>query len=276
MKLIIESGSTKADWLFYEKSEKHRSTTAGINPTTNPNLDSIDIAAQKDLLIECSHIYLYTAGGHNANARSRVKQWLESKAMHAQVHVYEDTLAAARACFGSKNGVVGILGTGSNSTYYDGAKLHALVPTLGYLTSDEGGGTQLGRKVLQAYYYNQMPEQVRAYYEEHYPTDRQEVVTQLYSKGHNNRYIASFASLLTDIASDWGQALVRSAFEEYIDLRVAPFTKQYQCGLSVIGSIAYYHKEILHQVCADKDISLQEIIHKPLDRLLHYHLEQNI
>lgn len=276
MKLIIESGSTKADWLFYKDAEIARSTTAGINPTTNPDLNLVNINEQLVHLEQTTDIYLYTAGAHNPNACQRVHDWLQSKAQEATVHVYEDTLAAARASFFDQKGVVGILGTGSNSTYYDGSHLHAVLPTLGYLTSDEGGGTQLGRKVLRGYFYNQMPDEVRSYFESNYPSDRQEIVTGLYSKGHNNKFLASFASLLTDTKSSWGDNIVRESFEEYIELRVAPFVKQYACDFSVIGSIAYHHSAILNEVCADKGISLREIIHKPLNRLLQYHLERNI
>jgi len=275
MQLIIESGSTKADWaLFSSKEDAKMYTTHGINPTTLADLDVIELPAELTArLDEVSKIHYYGAGINTMQAVERIKAWFIKKCVNAkEVHVAEDCLAAARACFGQNEGIVGILGTGSNSSYYDGSQVYNLVPTLGFIISDEGGGTYLGKEILRAYFYGYMPEDVRMVFEDKYLTDKTEILYKLYRGGEPNRFLASYASLLTDISNDWTDSLVMACMKKYLEVRVVPFYDERQLTLSFVGSIAYYHKHVMAELCEEYNITLGEIIHKPLERLMEYHL----
>ena len=122
MQLIIESGSTKADWVIFSSREDAQTfSTHGINPTTLADLNVIDLPTDlTKKLAEVDKVHFYGAGINSMQAVERIKAWLKSKCPKTnEVHVAEDCLAAARACFGNDEGIVGILGTGSNSSYYD-------------------------------------------------------------------------------------------------------------------------------------------------------------
>jgi len=191
MQLIIESGSTKADWaLFSSKEDAKMYTTHGINPTTLADLDVIELPAELTARLDkVSKIHYYGAGINTMQAVERIKAWFIKKCVNAkEVQVAEDCLAAARACFGQNEGIIGILGTGSNSSYYDGSQVYNLVPTLGFIISDEGGGTYLGKEILRAYFYGYMPEDVRMVFEDKYLTDKTEILYKLYRGGEPNRF----------------------------------------------------------------------------------------
>lgn len=277
MQLIIESGSTKADWAIFSSRENAKTyTTHGINPTTLADLSVIQLPEElKVRLKEVTKIHYYGAGINSMQAVERIKSWLISNSPTVEaenVHVAEDCLAAARACFGDNEGIVGILGTGSNSSYYDGKQVFNLVPTLGFIISDEGGGTYLGKEILRAYFYGYMPEDVRLVFEDKYLTDKTEILYKLYRGGEPNRFLASYASLMTDIHTDWTDSLVISCIRKYLKVRIIPYYDERQLTLSFVGSIAYHHRHILAVLCEEYEITLGKIIHKPLEPLMEYHL----
>jgi len=275
MQLIIESGSTKADWVIFSTRENAQTySTHGINPTTLADLSVIQLPS--DLIKQLEYvtkIHYYGAGINSMQAVERIKSWLKSNSPKAnEIHVAEDCLAAARACFGDQEGIVGILGTGSNSSYYDGNQVYNLVPTLGFIISDEGGGTYLGKEILRSYFYGYMPEDVRMIFEDKYLTDKTEILYKLYRGGEPNKFLASYASLLTDIHTEWTDTLVLTCIRRYLEVRIIPFYDDRQLTLSFVGSIAHYHKHILAELCEEYNISLGKIIHKPLESLMNYHL----
>lgn len=275
MQLIIESGSTKADWVIFSTRENAQTySTHGINPTTLADLSVIQLPS--DLIKQLEYvtkIHYYGAGINSMQAVERIKSWLKSNSPKAnEIHVAEDCLAAARACFGDQEGIVGILGTGSNSSYYDGNQVYNLVPTLGFIISDEGGGTYLGKEILRSYFYGYMPEDVRMIFEDKYLTDKTEILYKLYRGGEPNRFLASYASLLTDIHTEWTDTLVLTCIRRYLEVRIIPFYDDRQLTLSFVGSIAHYHKHILAELCEEYNITLGKIIHKPLESLMNYHL----
>ena len=275
MQLIIESGSTKADWVIFSTRENAQMySTHGINPTTLPDLDVIQLPPDLTKQLEyVTKVHYYGAGINSMQAVERIKLWLKSNSPEAkEIHVAEDCLAAARACFGDNEGIVGILGTGSNSSYYDGKQVYNLVPTLGFIISDEGGGTYLGKELLRAYFYGYMPEDVRIIFEDKYLTDKTDILYNLYRGDEPNRFLASYASLLTDIHTDWTDSLVMACIRRYLEVRVIPFYDERQLTLSFVGSIAHYHKHILAELCEEYNINLGKIIHKPLETLMKYHL----
>jgi glucosamine kinase len=126
------------------------------------------------------HIFFYGAGINDAVSTQRITDWFRSYGFQGRINVAEDLIAAARACFGDDTGIVCILGTGSNSCVYEKGKVIDSVPTLGYIFNDEGGGTQIGKEVLKAYFCKTMPEAERNIFEANYPITKEEVVEKVY------------------------------------------------------------------------------------------------
>lgn len=273
MFIIIESGSTKADWVVVDDSENQRFyRTKGINPSTQ--IELLDLNEYKDLCEEFSgrsDIYFYGAGADDPESNSRIQLWLNQYGFNGNVQVAGDTIAAARACFGIGKGIVCILGTGSNSCVYDGEKILKAIPSLGYIFSDEGGGVHIGKEIIKSYFYGTMPSKERMIFEDNYKITKSQVIENVYRSTTGNRYIASFADFLPKINGQWKDDLIKRIFREFIVLRILRYEECRILPLSFVGSIAYYHKKYLDEVLSEYGLFTSEVIHQPIFQLIEYH-----
>ncbi len=274
MFIVVDSGSTKADWAIVDDDgEVVIISTQGINPSTQHVL--IPLENYPDLLAyirSTLHIYFYAAGISSSDHRSKISAWLISVGFTGELTAESDTLAGARACFGRKAGILGILGTGSNAAYYDGDVLHAVVPSLGYILSDEGGGVQLGKEIIKAYIYSTMPDHVRLVFEQHFgQVSKEHVTAELYENNGGSRYLAHFASILTEFDGEWKEALFNHCFGEYISVRIAPLKNKYKVPIKLVGTIGYLHRDQLNRVAGTYGIQIDDYVHKPIQSLIDFH-----
>ena len=277
MFIIVESGSTKADWVAVESPDITRFySTAGINPSTQhifPALSETPGLAEEILKAEV--IFFYSAGLVDDASRTRMDDWVRSTGFKGQINSEDDMIAAARACCGSEPGIVGILGTGSNSCLYDGQSITTSIPSLGYIISDEGGGVHLGKEILKSYFYMLMPSADRTLFESQFPVSRATVLERLYRTPGANTYLASFARFLQMTDSEWKTGILKKVFREFIQLRLLPYPECSKYHVSFTGSIAYYHRHILSETLDEFGLHTGKIIQKPISKLIEYHINNS-
>src|SRR5258708_27542062 len=198
--LIADSGSTKCEWCWLSDGKKKKVVTQGLSPYF---LDAAGIGAvlSRELLPALKDrrvklVYVYGTGCANLDNRKMVHKALRRAWQGASVHVTHDLMGAALALSGNSKGIACILGTGSNSCYFDGRKIARNSPGLGYVLGDEGSGAYLGKKVLQYYLYNTFDEELRYKFDAKYVTNRQEILENVYKRPLPNRYLASFTLFL--------------------------------------------------------------------------------
>jgi glucosamine kinase len=274
MFIVVDSGSTKADWAIIDgEKDIIIISTNGINPSTQSDLDPLlDKEALLNYIRLSESIYFYAAGITSTDHQVKIGNWLKSLGFEGVLSAESDTLAGARACFGRKAGILGILGTGSNAAYYDGDVLHAGIPSLGYILSDEGGGVHLGKEIIKSFIYGTMPANVRLVFEQHFgQITKDQVITALY-KGHaGSRFLANFASILVDFDGEWKDALFSQCFGEFISTRLLPLKNKYDVPIKLIGTIGYLHREQMKRVAKAYDIHIDEYIQKPILSLIDFH-----
>jgi N-acetylglucosamine kinase-like BadF-type ATPase len=207
---------------------------------------------------------------------SRINDWFLSFHFNGKLFVSEDMIAAARACCGDKAGIVCILGTGSNSCVYDGSKVIKAIPTIGYVFSDEGGGTQLGKEILKSYFYGIMPEKEREIFEQHFSVTKESLVEKVYRSSGGNKYVASFAQYLVLIDGKWKENLIKKCFREFVELRILRYPESKTYNISFVGSIAHYHRKYLNEVMDEYGLKAHEVIQQPIYKLIEYHLKNII
>jgi len=184
--LIADSGATKTEWCVLRGGKKKSIVTQGISPYFL-STEQIVSLLKKELwpsvkAMGITDIFYYGTGCANpANARA-VKKALDIVFPDAKSTVTHDLMAAARALCGTQKGVACILGTGSNSCYYDGKKIVRNSPGLGYVLGDEGSGAYLGKKVIQYYLYDTFDEELRARFDASFTTTAAEILEQVYKK----------------------------------------------------------------------------------------------
>lgn len=273
MFVIAESGSTKIDWAILKPDQSvFQMTTAGINPSLRDPMTTLRLPEELIQHVNASgDIHFYGAGIISEKTSGLVKDWLTSHGIVNKIYTYEDLLASARACCGSEEGIACILGTGSNSCVYDGNKIVRAVPTLGYLLSDEGSGFHLGKKIITAYFYGEMPDHVQKSFEEQYQISKEQVIESIYKKPEGNKYIASFTKFLSDTDVIWRKKIVHEVFESFIKTRVLSYKLKSDIPVNFVGSIAFHFQTELNEILAEYNLHSKNIIQKPLDALIEYH-----
>lgn len=281
MILIADGGSTKVDWVALDSNKKElfRVQTKGINPSVlNPD-EIICRIKESNILInaanEVEKVFFYGAGCGTQKPIELLKNIFQNIFKKAIVHVHEDMLAAVYASSGNKKAIVCILGTGSNSCYFDGEKLH-YIPSLGYIIMDEASGNYFGKKLLRDFYYKKMPKKLRTYFKEIYNLEPDYVKENLYKKESPNMYLASHAKFMLEHKNKkYIKKLVKKGFKEFFKYRIS-YHKQKNVPVYFIGSIAYYFQNILEEVAINQNYNIEGIIQRPIDNLIKYHKETNL
>lgn len=278
MILIADSGSTKTDWCGLYKGRTNRLKTQGINPF-HQTTDMIQSLLYKELLPQLpvepvEAIYFYGAGC-TAERGGLVRDCL-LKVFGEQTHieVHSDLLGAARAMCGHNPGIVCILGTGSNSCYYDGRKIDSQVPSLGYILGDEGSGAYFGKRLVSDCLKHLLPQDLEKLLMEGYGLSMEKAILQVYRMPLPNRYLAGFAPFLSQHRERLEiQALIHEGFTAFVQRNL----KHYPQGMPVyvIGTVAYTFKEELKEVLAGNGYMQVEVAQSPMKGLVKFHKEED-
>ncbi len=270
MKLIIDSGGTKADWAVIDGVLKARDTGAGIRTREDTKLEiPVEITPYRE---EITEIYYYGAGLYSKKRSVFIFEIFKSAFPNANIKVESDLLAAARATALTSPAIVCILGTGSNSCVYDGTNiLHNITP-LGFIIGDEGGGTTIGKEVLKGYFYNEMPESTKKIFEQKYPNlSKTRVLNAVNDMSQSAAYISSFAKFPNEVDCEYLSNMVKSELKTYLTRRVMPYKEYKTYPLHFVGSIAYFYRSHIKSLCSDTGQSLGQILRKPITGLIEYH-----
>lgn len=280
MKLLVDSGSTKADWISIDESGKvlFTSQTLGLNPEVL-NKDEIiarlndrfDISLNKGSV---SHLYFYGAGCGTDRMKLFLTEVFKGYFTNAQIVVHEDTYAAVYATTPKdEEAIVCILGTGSNCSYFDGKILHQKVQSLGYIAMDDCSGNQFGRKLLRGYYFNKMPKALADKFAKAFDLDADVIKHNLYKEPNPNAYLATFAKfLIQHKKEEFCQKIIFSDMEDFVENYIKQYENCHEVPIHFIGSIAFYLKEELQTVLERHNLKLGNVLRRPIDGLIDFHV----
>jgi len=277
MKLVADSGSTKTQWtLFSPDMEKKEFLTAGINPYYQSQEEIADFLSDNLKFTEeeyasVSAIYFYGAGCADETKNEVVRGALCRFFTKANIEVQSDLLGAARALFGHNPGIACILGTGSNSCYYDGEIIVKNITPLGFILGDEGSGAVLGRQLIADYMKRMMPLDVSDLFYERFHIDRVKIMESVYRRPFPNRFMASFAPFLSmHREHSYIQQLILDGFDAFFRRNVMQYDyKSLPAG--VIGSVGNSFQQELTTVASRYGIRITEIHKSPIDGLITFH-----
>ena len=274
--LIADSGSTKTQWCLLAGDKKKMISTQGISPYFL-NDETLGKILSEELLpktgnINIDEIYYYGTGCSNPKNISLVKRGLKKIYKTSSIKVEHDLLGAAKALCGNEKGIACILGTGSNSCFYNGKKVVKNSPGLGFILGDEGSGTHLGKKVLQYYLYNTFDAELMDKFKEKYPQTASEILDSVYKTALPNRYLAGFVNFLIE---NRGHFMVENIIEDSINdfffNHVYKYRESWSLPINFVGSVAYGFKDVLAEMCREYEIKLGNVIKSPMDGLIKYH-----
>lgn len=276
--LIADSGATKAEWCLLNNGKKKILFTQGISPYFL-NTGQIAELVTKELAVKLGKltvefIYYYGTGCANPeNARS-IKKALMGVFPKAKVHVHTDLMGAARAVCGHEKGIACILGTGSNSCYFNGKVIVRNSPGIGYVLGDEGSGAYLGKKLLQYYLYNTFDEDLRALFDAKYVTTPSEILDNVYKKPLPNRYLASFTMFLAENRGHYMiENIIEDGLNDFFFQHLCRYAGAWKYPVNFVGSVAYGFKDVIQELCHTYEFELGTVLKNPMEGLVKYHSE---
>jgi N-acetylglucosamine kinase-like BadF-type ATPase len=282
MILIVDSGSTKTDWIaINEKGDTLFETqTLGLNPQVLGNhilkeriVNNFELYKFRK---EVDQIFFYGAGCGTEPPRVLIKTVFSDIFKNcSKFSVKEDTYAAIYSTAKSNTkSIVCILGTGSNCTYFDGNSIEQKVISLGYILMDDASGNYFGRQLLRDYYFNRIPKKTADKFNSEFVLDAETIKDNLYKQPNPNTYLAKFARFLIENKdSDYGKSLIKRGFDLFIERQILQFSDATEVPIHFVGSISFYLKDQLIECLKNYNLKAGTIIRKPIDGLLKYHQE---
>ncbi len=281
MRLLVDSGSTKADWIAIDDDGKILFTTQtlGLNPEILDGdeiikrlNDRFDILQNKD---KATHLFFYGAGCGTDRMKINLSQVFQKYFSNAIIDVREDTYAAVYATTPrGEEAIVSILGTGSNCSFFDGKELHQKVQSLGYIVMDDCSGNVFGKELIRKYYFNKMPKELAVEFEKEYNLDPDFIKNKLYKEPNPNAYLATFAKFLIQHKdSDFCKKIIFKGMKSFVKNYIRQYDNCKDVPVHFVGSIAFYLKDEL-QITFDKyEMKLGNVLRRPIDGLIAYHIE---
>lgn len=278
--LLADSGSTKTDWCLLRKGKKAvYFKTTGINPLLQTQ-EMITTLLQNEMgwnskKHEAAAISFYGAGAGSKDRQKEVATVLRRFFGAEKVEVNGDMMAAARALCGNNKGIVCILGTGSNSCYYNGSTIKEQQASLGFIAGDEGSGNYMGKRVLQYYAYKTFDTELTMAFEQLYGNDLPQILQKLYKEPFPNRYLSQFVQLL---AQNRGHYMVENIIEDslndFFHYHVLKYRQSWKQPLYFTGSVAWEFRDVIAGICNQYELELGRIEKSPLEGLIQYHKQQ--
>lgn len=278
MKIIIDSGSSKCDWICIDKNKKTplRIETKGLNPNLLTS-EQIQFEIQShteivNLSNQISSLFFYGAGCGRKENQQKMHTIFSKIFPTTSLHIHDDLTGASHSLYTGNPMLVGILGTGANIGFFDGEKLNKKLPSLGFLLGDEGSGFALGREFIKNLFMQRIPKYIYQDFEKQYPITTDELIQNCYQKPKPNAFLAKFSPfILKHINEPFIIKMVEDEFQKFFDYQVLPYPESQSYGLSLVGSIAHYYRDILKNIASKNNVEIHQILHKPIENLILFH-----
>ena len=278
MILIADSGSTKTAWCLISGNQRVKDiTTKGINPFYQTE-EEIEAELKNTLCQEIggenkiNSVYFYGAGCADSQINNKLAKTLQQVLKSDKAEVSSDMLGAARGIFKHQKGIACIMGTGSNSAYYDGNEIVKSIPAGGFIIGDEGSGAVLGKTLIADYIKNQMPENILAEFKKFYNGTYLDVVNHVYKQPFPNRWLANFTKFMYEKREDdYIHNMIVNSFTLFFNRNIKQFDSWKDTEVGFVGSIAYYFEKELKEAAQKCEITISDIYQNPIEGLIEYH-----
>lgn len=279
MILIADSGSTKTDWGVVEQGKLiQQVSTKGMNPffqTEEEIATEVKTALLPHLKTEAlDEVYFYGAGCIPEKVKTVQTALSQHLKAANEIEVYSDMLAVTHALCGHQAGIACIMGTGSNSCFYDGKEIVSNVSPLGFILGDEGSGAVLGKLLVGDILKNQMTPQLKEKFLNQFGLTPAEIIDRVYRQPFPNRFLASLSPFLVQNLSEPSvHALVLGSFKAFLKRNVMQYDYR-NYPVHFIGSVAYYYQEVLREAASEMGVAIGNIVKSPMPGLVEYHSAQ--
>lgn len=277
MKLIADSGSTKTSWALVGDDKVLTYQTEGINPIhqSEEQIKVVLMAVSQWAAMPVDEVFFYGSGVLK-DLEAKVNDVLSSIFTSAcYVESSSDLLGAARALLGLQGGIACILGTGANSCLYDGKRIVANTPALGYILGDEGGGAVMGRNLLNGLYKGLLPAWLKEKFETETGLVLGKIIDLVYRQPLPNRWLASLSPFIYKYKEESSELkqMVVNGFTLFVKNNIIPYGKDYS-SISAVGSIAWWYQDELRAAAERCGYHVGKILKDPISGMVEFHNKQ--
>jgi len=279
---VVYSGSHYADWRLADKERVVASfKTSGINPYLNDEKSIIQLLSKNINLIhhaeEIKKIYFFGAGASSPELKAVVQKALSSFFKFGKVSVEHDIQAAAIACCKNTQGIVCIIGSGSNAAWYDGKKVKPNNYGLGYILADEGSGNWLGRQLIKGYMNETLPDNIHKKFAQRYDLDRKTLLEKIYRQKQPALFLSSFTDFYIENKDDnYIKNIIKNGFNQLFNTYLLPLHDEHpEAFLYFAGLVAAGFQDCLNEAAAEANLKIANIIKEPINNLLTYYSSKN-
>ena len=280
MILIADSGSTKCSWAICDEKGNivDRCSTIGFNPyfikskKVLTHLEESDLSEIKEKITD---VFFYGAGCSSKKMNKIIEEPFKEFFSKASVNIHHDLDAACYSMYDGQPAITGILGTGSNSCYFDGSKIYESAPSLGFMLGDEASGNNFGKKLVNLYFNNILDADLKSKYEESCEKDIAVVNANVYNNSRANVYLAKFFPFVSDNKNHpQMKELIYSSLEEFFSLHISCFENYQDVKINFIGSVAFFLKQEITDVANKHNCEIGYVVKNPIDKLIEYHFKK--
>ncbi len=278
MILLADGGSTKCDWILLDHNGEQvfKTRTKGLNPAVfKSDILEARLYANEDLKdykSQVKSVHFYGAGCGTPEPTKILEEILTNYFVDAEIMVKEDMVAAVFAAT-TEPGIVCILGTGSNSCYFDGDNIQMEVESLGYVLMDEASGNYFGKRLLRDYYYKRMPKVIAEEFEKRYDLSPDAIKENVYRNENPNTYLANFAEFIftSEERNGYFYLLITEGIKKFIENRVMCFPEAQNVPIHFIGSIAHFSQDIIKDALLPYHLTMGNIVRRPIEGIIDYY-----
>ena len=278
MILIADGGSTKCDWVLLDEDCNPilKTRTRGLNPAV---VEPAELEARLLENTDLTHLFgkldkvdFYGAGCGTPSPRALLQEVLTKLFTKAEITIMEDVAAAVYAAT-DQPGIVCILGTGSNSCFFDGEDIHMEVDSLGYALMDEASGNYFGKRLIRDYFYKKMPEKLAIEFEKRFDLNTDVIKQNVYKRPNPNTYLASFAEFIftSEEVNGYFYKLISEGIYKFIENKILCYKEAQLVPIHFIGSIAHFSEDIIRDCMKPYHLELGNVIRRPIDGLINYY-----
>lgn len=277
MILFADSGSTKCSWALCDAQENivFKCDTIGFNPyfiNKERIIEHLKESEFNKYNKDIETVFFYGAGCSSEDKNNIIKEALSQFFRSSKIVVRHDIDAACYAMYNGSPNITCILGTGSNSCYYDGKNIIEHAPSLGFLIGDEGSGNNFGKKILNLYFNKALPNHLSRKLEENYETNWSIIKDNIYGNDRANVYLAKYFPFVSEnrehpIIKD----IIYKALNEFFELYICCYDNHKEIEINFIGSVSYYLSDEIHIVAKKYDCKIGNIVQNPIKRLVNFH-----
>lgn len=275
MKLIVEGSSTRTEWAVVEDGKvTDHVFTEGINPyfqTRKEISRSIRLSLPEGFFRKKYDMVHYYGAGCNSEEKKKLVGASLIAQFKTPVEVESDLLAAAKGLFLEDAGIACILGTGSNSCFYDGVEIKKNVKSGGYILGDEGSSSSLGRAFLSDVLKELAPKYLSELYYDTFLINERDIMESVYLRPFPNRFLSTTSLFLSKhIEDSYVKELIANNIKNFFERNL----KQYDYSnykIRMMGSTAVLYKDLIIDIASNYGMEVDLIVDSSMEGLIKYH-----